>query len=216
MTENIFTEIFKIKHWGKHEESVSGAGSSLDYTNELRNDLVIFFNNFKIKKLFDAPCGDFNWMKEVLKIAPLEYEGGDIVEELIDNNKKIYESINVKFKNFDITSYNFPEADVWLCRDCFIHLSYQDILSSLKKFCESDIKYILTTTHTNSGQFENKDIVSGGFRYIDLFSFPFNLPKDTLYKIKDWKPPYAPAELVLFTKEQIKDSLINLENNIKK
>lgn len=212
MIENIFTEIFKTKQWGKNEESVSGAGSSLDYTADLRTDLIKLFNELKIEKIFDAPCGDFNWMKEVVNLSLVKYCGGDIVKDLINNNKTTYK--NVEFINFDITTDNFPDADLWLCRDCFIHLSYQDILSSLKKFKDSNIKYILTTTHVNDGQFENKNIDTGGFRYIDLFSFPFNFTQDTSIRIKDWKPPYKPAELVLFTKDQIINCLDSFEKNL--
>jgi len=216
MIQNVFTEIYKNKSWGRNEESVSGAGSSLDYTNELRKELINLFDKLQIKKIFDAPCGDFNWMKEVVNSVSIDYEGGDIVNDLIDNNNKLYKNSNIRFLNFDITDREFPDADLWLCRDCFIHLSYQDILSSLKKFSNSNIKYLLTTTHINQDQFKNQDIDTGGFRYIDLFSFPFEFSKNPIKKINDWKPPYKPAELVLFTKDQIVAAINNFERNIKK
>ena len=44
---------------------------------------------FKIKRLFDAPCGDFNWMPQVLKGVEVDYIGSDIVEDLIVKNKVV-------------------------------------------------------------------------------------------------------------------------------
>jgi hypothetical protein len=35
--------------------------------------------------MLDAPCGDFNWMKEV-DLSAVHYTGGDIVEPLVNSN----------------------------------------------------------------------------------------------------------------------------------
>ena len=208
MMEDKFTNIFKKNEWGDRE-SVSGPGSTLVYTVGLREELKNLFEKFNIHKVFDAPCGDFNWMKEVVNQNDIEYLGGDIVKEIIDLNKDNFQNSKTNFTHLDITSSIFPNYDLWICRDCFIHLSYDDILLSLKNFCNSNIPYILTTSHINNNTFINNDIETGGFRYIDLFSFPFNFPENPLYRIEDWRPPYKAAEMLLFTKDQIK-SIINV------
>ena len=67
--EKAFTDIFIYKKWGAGE-SVSGNGSSLEYTTSLRSQLGKFFEKFSIESIFDAPCGDFNWMKSVMSMSP--------------------------------------------------------------------------------------------------------------------------------------------------
>lgn len=208
-----FTEIYKNKSWGPGE-SVSGAGSSIEYTAQIRTALPIIFNEFKIRTLFDAPCGDFNWMKEVIVPSDIEYLGGDIVKELVIENTKKFNLDRIRFQQFDITKQDFPNADLWICRDCFIHLSYEDILLSLKNFCKSEIKYLLTTTHINDNRFKNSNIESGGFRFIDLFSKPFSFPREILYRFNDFNPPYKPAEMVLLSREQVCEIIENFEANI--
>ena len=42
------------------------------------NDLI---KDFEIKSIFDAPCGDLNWMQEILKTIDINYHGSDIVED---------------------------------------------------------------------------------------------------------------------------------------
>lgn len=66
---------------------------------------------FNIKKLFDAPCGDFNWMCQLKKNIEIDYLGADIVEELISVNKK-YENDKTKFIKLDIINEKLPEADL--------------------------------------------------------------------------------------------------------
>lgn len=211
--EEKFTKIYTGRLWG-NAESASGAGSSIDYTANIRKELPLIFEKFNITSVFDAPCGDFNWMKKVIVPSDTKYIGGDIVKELIDINNRDYSNKKIEFVHFDITKNSFPNADIWICRDCFIHLSYQSILQSLKNFCESNISYLLTTTHVNHGRFNNKDIISGGFRYIDLFSEPFNFPEDVLYRFYDFNPPYKPAEMILLSKEQIQNSIEKFEERI--
>lgn len=212
--ESKFTEIFHNNTWG-NSESVSGDGSSLQYTERIRKEIPILLNKFNIGSVFDAPCGDFNWMKEIVKSCNINYTGGDIVKDIINNNQKLYSESNINFLHFDITKNNFPLANLWICRDCLIHLSYEDILSSFKVFSNSTIDYMLTTTHKNNGLFKNKNIESGGFRYLDLFSEPFNLSNDVLYRMDDWNPPFKPAELILIHRDQITNIIPNFEENIK-
>jgi hypothetical protein len=73
--EDRFTLIYK-KKYRQNEESVSGFGSTLEYTANLRNKLPELFGKFSIKTIFDAPCGDFNWMGYILKENNLNYIRG--------------------------------------------------------------------------------------------------------------------------------------------
>src|SRR5579862_3313707 len=123
----IFEDIAAGNKW-LNPESRSGDGSTLAYTRHLREQLAIFAETFEIRTLFDAPCGDFNWMKAVKFPDDLVYIGGDIVASLIEANRTKYARKSREFIEFDIVADKFPEADVWFCRDCLFHLSNQHIL----------------------------------------------------------------------------------------
>ena len=64
--EDRFTKIFKLNYWN-NEESVSGSGSDLESTNNIRHKLPQLINQFKVTSILDAPCGDFYWMNHVMK-----------------------------------------------------------------------------------------------------------------------------------------------------
>jgi hypothetical protein len=198
--ESVFTSIWKSNYWAD-DESLSGPGSTLAYTETIRRELPLVFEKFGIKSVFDAPCGDFTWMKEVLKTTQVNYTGGDIVKGIVSQNQA-YSNEHTKFVVFDITAMPFPKADLWICRDVFFHLSHKDIVASLQQFAASEIPYFLTTTHKNNG-FSNTDIHTGDFRLIDLFAPPYNFPADVLYRFEDYIPPHPPREMCLFTRDQI-------------
>ena len=62
--QEVFTKIYDTKFW-YNCESLSGAGSNLLYTENLRKELPKLFDIFNIKTVLDAPCGDMNWMRLV-------------------------------------------------------------------------------------------------------------------------------------------------------
>ena len=208
--EEKFNKIYSTNYWFDNE-SRSGTGSSLRSTENIRFHLPIILEKFNIKKIFDAPCGDFNWMPQVLKSVEIDYLGSDIVKDLIVSNKK-YENDKIKFSKLDILVDKLPTSDLMICRDCLFHFSYKDIFSFLNNFLSSDIKYILLTSHLNTEhKFENKDIVTGDFRKIDLFSKPFNFEKNYIYSFddKDKLEIQHFKQMYLFSKLQIKNILLN-------
>ena len=204
-TEQVFTSIYTSNHWGD-AESVSGAGSTLNYTENLRRNLPRLFTKYSIGTVFDAPSGDFNWMAEVVSEMPVKYIGGEIVRDLVTRNNDRHASNTIRFVHFDITRDRFPRADLWMGRDCLFHFPFAEIEKALELFVASKIPYILTTTHVNTG-FSNTDILMGGFRMIDLFSPPFNFPQSTLERIEDWIPGFPPRLLCLWSREQVCQAL---------
>lgn len=199
-----FNWIYAHNYWGS-SESLSGSGSSLHYTENLRRELPHLINLFSISVIFDAPCGDLNWMSSLLPLINIEYIGGDIVGKNISNLNKKYANQRTKFIELDIINNEFPKADLMICRDCLFHFSYEDTKSVLEKFLKSEIKYFLTTTHkpTLGRHFENKNIITGDFRYINLFSSPYNFPPATLYTIDDWVAPDQERIMCLWSRDQI-------------
>ena len=178
-----FTLIHDKNMWGSRE-SISGSGSTLLMTSAIRSELPLLISKFGIKSIFDAPCGDFNWMKSV-DLGNVTYIGADIVEDLIKELSSIYVSSNLTFVCMDITTDSYPKSDLMLNRDCLFHLSYQDSLGIFENFLKSDIQYFLSTSHINKGEFLNRDIESGDFRLIDLFQEPFCFPSDFLFEISE-------------------------------
>ena len=200
--EDRFTQIYNINYWGC-EESVSGQGSTLALTSNLRKNLPDLFDKFSIKRVFDGPCGDFNWMKVVIAESNIDYTGGDIVLPIIKENQAKYESDNVRFVKIDLTLDTIPNADLMICRDCLFHLSYEDTKKILINFVKSNTALLLTTSYENKQSFKNKDIVTGHFRKIDLFSEPYNFSPEILYKIEDWIAPEDPRFMGLWSREQV-------------
>ncbi len=207
--QEIFSNIYSKNFWGS-KESYSGKGSEILQTSLIRNELPKIFLEHGCSSILDAPCGDFFWMKNVIQYSNIKYIGCDIVKELIDHNQKKFGNKNIVFKHLDICSSDLPNADIMICRDCLIHLSYKDIKNFIKNFLNSEIPLLLLTNHKNyNKKFKNKDIQTGDFRFIDIFREPFGFPEEVIYRFDDYVEPGTPKEMCLFTKEQIKQASIN-------
>ncbi len=167
----MFLYIYKNNIW-KDKKSVSGSGSSTIQTRQLVKHLPVLFEKYHIETILDLPCGDFNWMRNV-KMNNLFYIGGDIVNEIIDNNKLKYSKTNIRFEYLNLIKDKLPSADLMLCRDCFSHFSNHKIVESLKNIKKYKIKYLLTTSFPKTKK--NVDIITGEWRTINLEIKPFNL-----------------------------------------
>ena len=181
--KQIFSKIYKNAYW-QSGESKSGSGSDLDNLKNYNINLDNFFEKYQIKSMLDIPCGDFLFMEKFLKNKNIKYTGGDIVEELIQNNKKKYK--NYKFEVFDIINNHKNEKfDVLHVKDCLFHFSFNDIWKVIENISSFQTKYTLITSH-KSLIMKNLDIESGEFRHLDLEKKPFNFPKP-IYKIYEYK-----------------------------
>ena len=203
-----FNKIYETNFWSS-KESVSGLGSQHDNTINIRNSIKGIIKKYEVKTILDAPCGDFNWIRDILS-ENLDYVGVDIVEQLINKNKNLYSNKNISFINLDITKDKLPDADLLICRDCLIHLSFKSINSFFKNFLESKIKLILLTNYEfkDKKKIINTDIPDGEYREIDLSEPPFSL-NEPFIKILDKdelnKQSGFNCYLNLYSKEQIKN-----------
>jgi hypothetical protein len=170
--EGKFTRIYRTNYW-QSEESASGIGSNLKETAAIAKELPKIMKGVGARSLLDIPCGDFNWMKEVdLDID--SYIGIDIVDDLIQRNNQLWANNSRSFLKSDITKDSLPQVDMILCRDCLVHFSYDDISLALKNIKKSASKYLFTTTSPNVDN--NKDILTGRWRPINLQKPPFRFP----------------------------------------
>jgi hypothetical protein len=210
--KRLFTEYFRQNYW-RNEESVSGPGSTIEYTENIRKELPRLLERFKIRRILDAPCGDYNWFQAMNCPQGMEYTGGDIVEELIEQNQLKYGSERTSFITLDITTDSLPQADLWLCRDCLFHFSYVDIFKALANLLRSDIQYLLTSVHPDCTL--NTDITTGGARQLNLELPPFRLCQPLLY-IDDWIPGYTVRRMGLWSRSMIADSLASSPDSEKR
>lgn len=170
--ERAFTNIYQTNNWGDIE-SRSGSGSKLSETLVVRQKLPLLIRNLGIKTILDAPCGDFNWMKE-LDLQIESYTGLDIVGELIEENNRKFSRLGRQFRQLDICHDDVPEADLIICRDGLVHLSFSDIALALENFRSSGSRYLLTTVFPELNN--NIDIATGMWRPLNLCTSPFHFP----------------------------------------
>jgi len=204
---SIFQHYFKANSWGS-SESLSGEGSTIAYTENIRKELPVLVEQFNVRSILDAPCGDYNWFGLIQWRSPMTYIGGDIVKPLIDRNISLFEGPATTFKTVNICVDVLPSADLWLCRDCLFHLSNRDIVLAIKNFLKSDIRYLLTTTHTTCTA--NKDIPTGSFRSLNLQLPPFSFC-EPIAQIADWIEGFPVRYLALWDRETLEKCLANNE-----
>jgi len=204
-----FELIYKTNFWSS-KESKSGLGSEKANTINIRKEIIDVINNNKIKSILDAPCGDFNWIKDILN-DDLQYTGADIVKDLISENLKNYKTKNINFTELDITIDDLPNADLMICRDCLIHLSFEKIKLFLKNLRKSNIRFILLTSYKfkdSQKKIINLDIPDGEFRELNMSEPPFSLPKpikEILDKDEQTKESGFYCYLNLYSIDQIKN-----------
>ncbi len=204
---NRFTNMFTNNAWGS-EESVSGPGSELAATATLRLGLANFLRDFEITSIFDAPCGDFNWMAALTSEIEVDYLGGDIVSPLIEANNAQFGNSSTRFVIHDLIEDPMPDADFVLIRDCFIHLSNRHVFDVLRKFLQSSITFIGLTTMVDLEQ--NTDIETGKWRLINLNAEPFSLPEPRLF-IDDDKNEVRDKKIGIWHRQQLAEFANDLE-----
>lgn len=164
-------DVFLKNNWGHKSETLSGSGSTMAATVAIRANLPALLAKYNIQSMFDAPCGDGNWMSHLARELVVHYTGGDLVEHF----SSIAGTKGLSTEVFDIRSHSFPPVDLWFCRDCWYHLPYSDIQLAVDNWLRSSIKWGLFTSHVGRGQ--QVDIKLGGFRRLNLAEHSyFGLP----------------------------------------
>jgi hypothetical protein len=165
-----FERIYSTNLWSD-PESRSGVGSTLDSTRVLRAELPNALRQLEARVLLDVPCGDFTWMDQV-DLSGIEYLGGDIVPLIVEENQRLHSSKSRRFMQLDLTRDVLPDADVLLCRDCLVHLSYANIRVVLANITRSNIRFVLMTSFP--GRRDNYDVADGDWRALDFQAPPFS------------------------------------------
>lgn len=168
-----FERIEKTNLWGA-ANSVSGLGSEGLATAAIRDALPPLLQRLGARSLLDAPCGDAGWIGRMK--LDLDYTGVDIVPSLIRaNNQRVARGELIgRFFVADITRDPLPHADVILCRDCLVHLSFDNIARAAANFRASGARFLLATTFPEWDA--NRDCEDGDWRALNMEKAPFNWP----------------------------------------
>eukprot|EP01012_Entosiphon_sulcatum_P052361 TRINITY_DN71972_c0_g1_i1.p2 TRINITY_DN71972_c0_g1~~TRINITY_DN71972_c0_g1_i1.p2 ORF type:complete len:244 (+),score=31.34 TRINITY_DN71972_c0_g1_i1:111-842(+) len=169
-----FSEIYASGVWqvGNDDAPGSGAGSSLQATQNIRIELPRILDTLGAETLLDIGCGDFTWMREVS--LSQRYIGADIVPAVIESNTANFSSDRREFHCLDAISGTLPDADAVLCREMLFHLSFADARRALQNILSKPRKFILLTTDGSTGF--NRDVDTGDFRLLNLTRRPFGFP----------------------------------------
>jgi hypothetical protein len=179
-----FAAIYYQGLWGKHE-SRSGAGSVRDSLSVMIAGVALaqVVRDHGIRSISDIPCGDFNWMPDVLaSLGEVSYAGFDIVKTIVLRNKE--RRPDCEFRVLDITNDVPPAADLIFCKDLMNHLSDDDVRRAIINMRRSGSRFLLAS---NNCVDENIPLSHsrGGSRLIDITAPPFGYPRP-LWSLSDY------------------------------
>lgn len=169
-TKNIFEDIYTNKKW-YNGKSLSGDGGVLEYNKPYLDLLNKLVKQYNVKYIMELGCGDFNLMKH-FNFNGLKYFGYDIAESIINKNDGQYRAPNIRFFCEDIRGVKLDRNfDLILIKDVFMHMDNSSILQTL--FNLRNHSRILVTNDFGHPKQNNHDIVTGGYRSIDINDWPF-------------------------------------------
>ena len=163
----VFEKIYEEKRWGtsdiKDRKYSSGDGTR---DKEIVGEYIDAVTNFlfKIENLesgLDLGCGDFSVGVSFCNLFK-DYQAMDVAKNVIEENKEIYKSNNVRFSVLDLTSEQIPQTDVILVRQVLQHLSNTEIKKFIKNI-EGKFQHLIVTESLSKSMFfrPNKDINTG-------------------------------------------------------
>jgi len=108
----------------------------------------------------DLGCGDFAVGSQLRPLCS-QYIACDVVEPLIEQNRKRFASLDVDFRALDITADALPPADVAFVRQVLQHLSNAHVQSMVAKAARA-YHFLIVTEHLPAQSFvPNRDKPAG-------------------------------------------------------
>ena len=155
-TKEVFTKIYNENVWGSDNENpgayFSGGGSHdttqiAPYITAVKQFIAGLGNK---PDVMDLGCGDFNIGSQIRNTCN-RYIACDIVDGLIEQNKKKHEKENVEFRVFDLVNDKCESVDIIFVRQVLQHLSNTDIKKGLQNIIPN-CKYLILTEHWPSNK----------------------------------------------------------------
>jgi len=202
--QDIFSRVYKEKLWGTNHQPndwahsyYSGRGSHDPNVIAPYIDAVRRFLERLPRPLtmVDLGCGDFFVGSHFADLVD-NYIAYDVVDELIEENRRRYATLSVDFRICDLASEPIEGGGVGVLRQVLQHLSNGDIEKVLRN--ASDFDVLLVTEVIPLGDFEaNIDMPSGRYSRtgrgiqsgVVLTEAPFNLQCEKVIEIA--KVPFS-------------------------
>lgn len=207
MSEVDLRSVFTRTMWpGGFPETISGKGSTIAATERVRAGLTNLIRDHDIRSIVDAGCGDFNWMR-IVDLNEATYVGLELQDDVATHNQQRYGMPGrVSFQACDVTRHPLPSADLLICRDVMIHLTYADHARFFSNILRSAHKLLLLASYRNE---TNTDLwCAGKARQVNLSAPPYRLrPALMERRIPDWAPGHDVKWLHLYRSETIRPFL---------
>jgi hypothetical protein len=180
---SVFEQWKALYHRNKPKQidgrSIWGPGVVYKNSKKLVELLPGILKELKIKTFSDIGCADFLWLSQ-LDWSEIKYTGYDIVEEIIDENKKNFPGYDFKYIN--LIEDECPGSDMIFIRSVFIHTTLDDIKKMITNIKNSGSKYLMASTLPYIE--ENKDTSCIWLVKRNLEIAPFNFP-EPLYLVPE-------------------------------
>jgi len=188
-----FTTVYDQSLWGV-SESRSGVGSvkGSPWVTLAAEAIRKAVGEHDVRSIDDIPCGDFNWMPDVLAgLGAVGYIGFDIVGAALARNKDRFP--HYEFRVLDITAQVPPAADLIFCKDLLNHLTDADVKRAIGNMRRSGSKFLLAS---NNPGFENTPLpeTAGASRHLDITAPPFDFPPP-LWSVAEYMSLWRLADL---------------------
>lgn len=172
-----------IRETFKVNQTANGPGSTVEFTQPLREWMPEMLRRNDIYSIIDAPCGDLNWLG-LVDLSEQEYTGFDVEPSIIKLNRLRYPHFVFHQANLLDLDEGLPSADLFICRDFLFHLPNEAALRVVDAIRASGSRLLLTTTHAGAPNdlCNAADLGEGvddrpgyWYRPIDVEAAPFNL-----------------------------------------
>ena len=194
--------LFSLSYTPEQQATEDRAGSSLEWTQKLRNELPHLYARHGIRSMFDAGCNDCSWSSRLER--SIEYHGGDISLPMVASVWRHYPALDVILH--DATTDPLPQVDVLFVRDVTIHLNTRDKMSLLRNWLTSEIPWLFITQ--DDYEKENQDFEYSKTEFpvswVNWLLPPWNFPEpiDQIYEADGYE--YG-RRMALWHRDQLKD-----------
>ncbi len=157
---------------GQHDTR-SGLASTAKQTRELRRSLPVLLDQFQVRSLLDAGCGDSDLIVSIADGLDL-YIGVDLLEEVIRCNiERLAYRPMMTFCVADIARDKLPRCDAVLCREVLEYCTQSEQALILRNIARSGAKFLIAPFSATAGNSGDPAKVSPS---LDLTADPHRLP----------------------------------------
>ncbi len=184
-TQDAFDKIYRQDLWalrsGEYGSEKPGMESEQGRNARLTALIQDFVRLNDVKSVVEFGCGYFGYASEV-DWTGIDYDGFDVVEEVIETNRRNHGRANVRF-HVVRDGTRIPKADLLISKDVLQHLPTEDVQYYLSLF-QSNFRFMLIGNDSYPDANLNGNTSYGGYRALRLERPPFNYPNIV---VQQWK-----------------------------